>query len=54
MAKPKIRCPSCGSSQAYIRIRTAQIVCPECGDVTARKGVKPLVKPSASSTTEAA
>lgn len=49
MVKPRIRCPSCGSSQAYIRIRTAQIVCPECGDVTKRKGVLGIekIKPTA-------
>lgn len=40
MKKPKIRCPSCGSSQAYLRLRTGQIVCPECGEITQVK--KPL------------
>lgn len=38
MTKPKIRCPSCGSSQAYLRRSTGQIACPECGDVTPFKG----------------
>jgi uncharacterized Zn finger protein (UPF0148 family) len=37
MRKPKIRCPSCGSSQAYIRIRTGQICCPECATITPKK-----------------
>jgi len=35
--KPKIRCPHCGSSQAYIRIKSHQIVCPECGEVSEQK-----------------
>lgn len=44
MRKPKIRCPSCGSSQAYIRLRTHQIVCPECGDVTPKRLAPPEEK----------
>jgi ribosomal protein L37AE/L43A len=38
--KPKIRCPNCGSSQAYIRIKTGQIVCHQCGEVTLPKGYR--------------
>ncbi len=34
MKKAKIRCPMCGSSQAYIRIKTGQIVCNSCGEVS--------------------
>lgn len=43
MNKPKVRCPACGSSQAYIRIKTGQIVCPECGEVTLKKEIPPPV-----------
>lgn len=44
MKKAKVRCPNCGSSQAYIRLRTGQIVCPECGDITPRKAKEPVLK----------
>jgi transcription initiation factor TFIIIB Brf1 subunit/transcription initiation factor TFIIB len=38
MSKPKVRCPNCGSSQAYIRIKSGQIVCTDCGTITPKKG----------------
>jgi transcription initiation factor TFIIIB Brf1 subunit/transcription initiation factor TFIIB len=32
--KAKLKCPACGSSRAYMRIRTREIVCQECGTIT--------------------
>lgn len=35
--KRRIRCPYCGSSQAYVRRTTHQIVCQSCGHVSEAK-----------------
>lgn len=43
MKKAKIRCPNCGSSQAYLRLKTGQIVCNRCGEKTLVR--KPPVLP---------
>ena len=36
----KTRCEKCGGSQTYIRIKTKERVCQECGEIAPIKGHK--------------
>jgi uncharacterized Zn finger protein (UPF0148 family) len=44
MVRPRIHCPSCKSSQAYIRIKTGDVVCPKCGYAGPLKANAPAPK----------
>ena len=36
----RIKCPKCGSSQAYVRIKTNKIVCNRCGKISDKERFK--------------